>query len=259
MLVTMLLVAGGRFTAGAVGSTQMLPGEEGRQHHTVRAFYLDATEVTQAAWAELMGENPVATRQGKSAVNPNLRGPACSVAGVGDELPVVCVSWDEVLAYANARSEREGLAPAYVQKGGIWIWDRDAPGYRLPTHVEWERAARGSLRETYGRWDDPYEACEAGAVLGEVCSEDHAEPVGEQAEGPYGHRGLYGNVREWVWFDTLLASQTELLEHRAPGFSYLTKGGSWASRRDEARVSSRAWTWRGSWHLDVGVRLARNP
>ena len=258
MLAAMLLVEGGVFTSGAVGSLQMLPGEERRQSARVGDLMLDATEVTQATWAAVMGENPVATRRQRAATNPNVPGTPCSAAAVGDDLPVVCVDWHEVLAFANARSELEGLEPAYRRVDGIWIWDRASPGYRLPTHVEWERAARGTERKQLGLWDTVAEACEDHAVLGGVCAEG-LEPVSALSEGPYGHRGLYGNAREWVWFDRQAASATELLEHRAPGFAYLVRGASWQSRPDEARVSARMWTWDEARLVDVGVRLARNP
>ncbi|MFZ4476292.1 MAG: formylglycine-generating enzyme family protein [Saprospiraceae bacterium] len=74
---------------------------------TVSDFYIAQTEVTQAQWRVVMGENPSGFKD-------------C------DECPVEQVSWDDVQMYLIKLNQRSGVK------------------YRLPTEAEWEYAARGA-------------------------------------------------------------------------------------------------------------------
>lgn len=89
--------------------------------------------------------------------------------------PVVLVSWYDAVIFANWKSAREGLSPAYAIAGTsdcITVkWNRRADGYRLPTVVEWreavcedagaERRARASRALGPGLPPSPW--CEGGA------------------------------------------------------------------------------------------------
>jgi formylglycine-generating enzyme required for sulfatase activity len=83
-----------------------------------RAFELQTTEVTQAQWAAVMGNNPSHFK--------------------GDDLPVDSVSWNDAQEFIGKLNELD-------------------PGksYRLPTEAEWEYACRaGTTTPAYGGLDD---------------------------------------------------------------------------------------------------------
>jgi formylglycine-generating enzyme required for sulfatase activity len=156
----MLLVPGGAFTMGADAGGQ----EDEHPAHTVTIapFWLDRTEVTNAAWDECVRAQ--ACRPKSDAVraqHPDFNGPTQPVSGV---------SWDDARAYCAFR------------------------GKRLPREAEFERAARDSDDRRFPWGDDP--PTHERTVFGAGRTED----VGTHAagRGPYGHDDLAGNVWEWM-------------------------------------------------------------
>jgi formylglycine-generating enzyme required for sulfatase activity len=165
----MLLVPAGTFVMGSERGGQ---ADERPAHEvTLRAFYLDTTEVTNEAYGACVRE-PVAERRcrapepGSAKANhfgsdEKFRGP---------RQPISAISWDDATRYcANL-------------------------GKRLPTEAEWERAARGDDGRTYP-WGEQKPTREL-AVFGEATTADvGSRPAGK---GPYGHVDLAGNVWEWL-------------------------------------------------------------
>lgn len=110
-----LRITGGTFTMGSPEDEAWRSEDETLHSVTVSDFYMSAYEVTQQEYQEVMGENL-----------SNFS---------GENLPVEQVSWLDAVAYCNARSEQEGLTPAYTIDGTSVSWDRSANGYRLPTEA----------------------------------------------------------------------------------------------------------------------------
>jgi formylglycine-generating enzyme required for sulfatase activity len=70
---------------------------------------------------------------------------------------VQSIDWYDCVKWCNARSQKEGLTPAYYTDSGLTVvyktgqvapyvkWT--ASGYRLPTEAEWEKAEWGAWRK----------------------------------------------------------------------------------------------------------------
>lgn len=93
--------------------------------------------------------------------------------------PVVGVSWWSAVAYCG------------------WLAERDRTPWRLPTELEWERAARGDhhLAFPWGDTMDPARCRMVATPASALCpSPIDAFP---QDLSPFGVRGLGGNVADW--------------------------------------------------------------
>ena len=112
-----VLIKGGTFQMGSSESEAWRSADETQHTVTVSDFYMSKYELTQKEYEEITGNNP-----------SNFS---------GENLPVENISWLDAAAFCNARSEKEGLTPAYTIDGQNVSWDRSADGYRLPTEAEW--------------------------------------------------------------------------------------------------------------------------
>lgn len=154
-----------------VGSTKGDEDERPERTVAVKAFSIDRTEVTRAAYAAC-----VAARRCKP-VPPAAAGPADS----DPKLPVTGVSFADATAYCKFANGR------------------------LPTEVEWEKAARGGDGREYP-WGGELDCARAnwGNFEGEgPCAgknPGHPAPVGSYPAGAsaLGVQDLGGNVWEWV-------------------------------------------------------------
>jgi formylglycine-generating enzyme required for sulfatase activity len=152
-----------------LGSTKGEEDERPERTVVVKAFAIDRTEVTRAAYAAC-----VAARRCK-------RPPGAAAPDDDARLPMTNVSWSDAQAYCKFA------------------------GGRLPTEAEWEKAARGPDGREYP-WGDALDCEHAnwGNFDGEgPCAGKNPGrpvPVGGYPTGAsvYGALDLAGNVWEWV-------------------------------------------------------------
>lgn len=110
-----------------------------------------------------------------------------------DDHPVVCISWDDAIAYLR------------------WLSDRTGADYRLPTEAEWEYVARAGSPDSYTYGDDESRLCQYGNGADRAldptwnanrwCADGvriGTARVGAYRPNAFGLMDVHGNVHEWV-------------------------------------------------------------
>jgi len=259
------LVTGMRIRMGA---PRREPGrranEPQRDVELVRRFYVSTTEVSNAQFRRF--------QPGHSS------GAAADTSLDMDDFPVVRVSWEEAAAYCNWLSQKEGLPPVYVRRGGTLVPSVPLPiGYRLPTEAEWERVARypdgrGPLRYPWGGdlpvppGFDNYADDSAGLILKRTLPDydDGFAATAPTVSGRPNTLGLFhvgGNVAEWMHDYYAITPSLPGRVVRDPtgppeGEYHVIRGASWMDATvTELRLSYRDYG--KDPRPDVGFRLAR--
>jgi iron(II)-dependent oxidoreductase len=157
--------------------------------------------------------------------------------------PVVHISWFEADAFARAQ------------------------GVRLPTEIEWEKAATWDQEQGRSRaypWGDRAPVPGVHANVDQLGCGPH--PAGSYPAGasPYGCLGMIGDVWEWTSteFDGYpgfaaypYKQYSEVFFHS--GYKVL-RGGSWATRARVATPTFRNWDFPQRRQIFAGLRIARD-
>jgi len=268
----MVEVPGGSFQMGD-SFNEVNPNA--RPTHTVEVsgFYMDKFEVTKGMWDEVADW---ASSHGYDIGPGDGSTDRSDGTGSASEHPVTFVSWYEVVKWANARSEMEGLVPVYYtsstrstvyRTGNVdvrndWVkWE--ANGYRLPTEAEWEKAARGGMEGKRYSWGDEGPVCKVGVRNGvrfdddDKCNGIGTAPVGTYLPNGYGLYDMAGNVWEWNWdgYGSYTSSSVSDPRGAASGSGRVNRGGGW--RDLGARVAVRNVDGPGGVGFNLGFRLVR--
>jgi formylglycine-generating enzyme required for sulfatase activity len=229
---------------------------------TLDAYYMGKYEVTKAEWDEVRtwglsnGYTDLAAGSGKASNHP-----------------VHSITWHMMVQWCNARSQKEGLTPAYYtndaqttiyKTGSVNVTNAQvkwsASGYRLPTEAEWEKAARGGLSGKRFPWGDTISHSQANYYASSSYSYDSSgsvnnyhptyatgstpynSPVGAFAANGYGLFDMAGNVYEWCWdwYGTYAAGSQTNPRGTTSGTDRVFRGGCWDIGADGCRVAFRS-------------------
>jgi formylglycine-generating enzyme len=241
----MVTIPAGSFRMGNITNNPSGLGIEKPVHDVTitRAFLMSCSEVTQAQWKAVTGNNP-----------SNFK---------GDSLPVEEVSWYDAVDFCNLLSKEEGFDTCYTRSGTNISCDFTANGYRLPTEAEWEYACRGGMETdfytgnmTQPTGNDPvlnragwYDANSGSGTHDVVLKEPNA----------FGLYDMHGNVWEWCWdgFDAYPATPVTDPHGLASGTTRVLRGGSWLYNANLCRSSMRSRSLPNGRYNHGGFRLVR--
>ena len=234
---------------------------------TLSGFYMDTNLVSYTLWQQVY---QWAITNGYSFDNAG--------SGEATNHPVQFLNWHDCVKWCNARSEKEGLMPAYytsasqtnVYRMGQTNLDSVSvkwnEGYRLPTEAEWEKAARGGVSGHRFPWSDAdtinwsranyyaspespsYDVNPASGYDTNFTSGVYAytSPVGSFAPNGYGLYDMAGNLWEWCWdwYDSGHYSLSPSTDPRGAvsGSCRVLRGGSWGYYATATRCASRLGT-----------------
>lgn len=204
---------------------------------TVSAFAMDKWEVSIELWESV--------RAWGNAHGYDL------VAGgsFGEKHPVHSVNWYEAVKWCNARSEKEGILPAYYDDAAMGVvyrigekapsavrWDA---GYRLPTEAEWEKAARGGAVGKLYPWGE--DEIRPGLANYWTSNSGKTTPIGLYEANGYGLYDMAGNLWEWCWDWYAGYSPAAQTNPRGPisGSFRVDRGGGWYYGDVDCRVAYR--------------------
>jgi formylglycine-generating enzyme required for sulfatase activity len=208
--------------------------EKTREVHLSASYAVSRTEVTVGQYRLVMG----ATAE-----------PSCEAEWGHASQPVTCVSWEDAVAFTNRLSSSYGLTPAYRVVGGVTVWDREANGFRLPTEVEWENAARADGETVYSGSERL-----ARVAWSEATSRGALHQVAGLGANGWGLHDMSGNAAEWVWDAYAARPTTDVADE---GWHRVIRGGSYAQPSHAQRVASRDALDLSAAREDVGFRIVR--
>ncbi len=254
----MVYIPSGIFQVGANNTN--FTNEQPASNLYLNGFAIDANEITYSNWFKVRrwaitnGYFFATGQRGSSG------------ATAASNHPVVNVGWLDAVKWCNARSQFEGLLPAYyttATQTNIYKSNTNdltsacvnwnANGYRLPTEAEWEKASRGGFTAQEYPWGNSLSSTNARfASTGTI-------HVASYPANGYGLRDASGNVSEWCWDWAGSYSDQGSTNPIGPtsGTFRVVRGGSWSNDATRLRCAYRDSLAPSSSNTVTGFRCVR--
>lgn len=203
----MVHVLGGTFMMGAnKGDVGAFNFEKPTHEVTLSDYWMGETQVTQALWQVVMGENP-------------------SVFEGDPNLPVENVSWRDCKDFIRKLNGLTGKE------------------FRLPTEAQWEFAARGGNLGKDNHYLYAGSNVIDDVAWYDENSNGKTHPVGERDPNELGLYDMTGNVHEWCndWYGEQYYRESPAIDPTGPssGTYRVCRGGCWFNSARNGRVSKR--------------------
>ena len=216
----MVEVRGGTFRMGATSEqgSDAYSYEKPVHSVTLSGYYIGKTEVTQALWKAVMGNNPSRFK--------------------GDDLPVENVSWDDCQEFIRELNALTGQH------------------FRLPTEAEWEFACRGGNNSRGYKYSGNNYIDNVAWYDGNSGQTTH--PVATKSPNELGIYDMSGNVDEWCsdWWGVYTSGAQTNPKGPYGGSGRVARGCSWLNGARGCRSSFRSYYDPAGRSGILGLRLA---
>ena len=216
----MVFVEGGTFTMRATSEQEEYAVDDEYPTHSVTLsdYYIGETEVTQALWKAVMGNNPSVFE--------------------GDNLPVESVSYEDVKTFITKLNGKTGKK------------------FRLPTEAEWEYAARGGNKSKGYKYSGSNNIKDVAWC--DENSNDETHPVKTKRPNELGIYDMSGNVWEWCsdWYGGYSSNAQTNPQGPSSGSLRVLRGGSWNDDARYCRASYRSGGDLSNLYDNLGFRFA---
>jgi formylglycine-generating enzyme required for sulfatase activity len=273
----LVVIPTGSFTMGApAGESGARASEQPQRQVSIdTGFALGRDDVSVGEFRAFVDDSGYATdaeKAGASSIYDETTGRMIDRRGItwrddylgnvaDDDLPVIHVSWNDAVAYAQ------------------WLSARTGKRYRLPSEAEFEYALRAgsSTRYPWGNGNPP-------RVLDNFTGDGDRSPklrrswakafrryddgywgpapIGKFPANAFGLIDMDGNVSEWVadcWHDNYTRAPVDSSAWMNPGCAeHVIRGGSWGSAPDQVRSAYRIAAPSNTRSARVGIRVARD-